>query len=123
MISAEEDVRLDENQRAIMGRMIEEGMDEREAKLRVLCIAKPPDHFVTVPSRGLKYPKMMYHTDGRTRIAQNPEGVQEATANGWSIDPTPKALKRLQNTAPETGEFEVPAAMTIAAQKRKAKEA
>lgn len=77
------DVRLDETQQSIMETMIEGGMDEREAKLRVLCIAKPPDHFHHVPASGKLYPKMLYNADGRTKICVSAADNEVAKQHGW----------------------------------------
>jgi hypothetical protein len=81
------DLRLDENQIGIMQTMIErEGMDEREAKMRVLNIAKPPDHFQYVPPRTGKfvgYPRMIYLADGKKKVVNNPAEYDAHREKGW----------------------------------------
>lgn len=115
----EDDVRLDEGQKAIMRGMIEGGMDEREAKLRVLCIATPPDHFRRVITPHQNYPRVVYHADGRSRMAQTEVDHQAATKAGWKDQPTQAYLDKAQGTPPEPKEFEVPAGAAIAVDKQR----
>lgn len=115
----EDDVRLDEQQRSIMNRMIAEGIDEREAKLRVLCIAKPPDHFQVVPNPNLAYPRMVYHVDGRTRLAKDKQDHEAALDAGWENVPTPAALEILQTGVKPAVEATIPASMSLAVEKQR----
>ena len=104
----DQDVRLDESQLAIMAQMIESGIEEREAKLRVLCLAKPPDHFMVVPTPFKPYPQMVYHKDGRYKLALDAEDHAKAKENGWQDQPTEKALVKLQNVKPPAPPIERP---------------
>ena len=83
-----EDGRLDEHQREIMNQMIDSGMDAHEAKMRVLCIAIPPDHFKSVPQGHDLFPVALYHPDGRIKSAKDEKDKREALKAGWLEKPS-----------------------------------
>lgn len=85
----EEDYRLDERQKGIVRHMIEyQGLEEREAKIRVLNLGSTPDHMKPVPPSTATYPRMVYHEDGRLKVAADPENYKEAKKNGWTDKPS-----------------------------------
>lgn len=86
------DSKLNPTQVAIMEDMIEKGMEEREAKLRALCMAAPPEISVPLPPKrgphGPHYPRMVYHPDGRMNVCQDPDNFEAAMAAGWEDKPS-----------------------------------
>lgn len=94
------DVRLDDRQRQMMGLMMDQGIDEREAKLKVMCIAIPPDHYKSVPGGGA-FPRMMYHTDGRNKIVKSATEGQKASADGFGDTPAQSFIDKAQGVKPE----------------------
>lgn len=114
------DVILDPRQEQMMAQLIHSGMDAREAKLRVMCIAKPPDHFQVINTPFQAYPKMLYHPDGRHQPCENPAQHEIAKSKGWSDTPTQMCLEKFQGgvlTSP-ADEFKVPLSVTMAAEKQ-----
>lgn len=100
----QEDVRLDDNQRMMMQQMLtmDSGVrDEHEAKIRVLNIAAPPDHFKRVANPNLQWPKMLYHGKlPKWQVCKTPEDYAIAKEAGWLDAPLPMHLEKLQNVAP-----------------------
>ena len=98
------DVRLDDNQRMMMQQMLtmDTGVhDEHEAKIRVLNIAAPPDHFKRVANPNLQWPKMLYHgKQPKWQTCPNAEEYAKAKEAGWLDTPLPMHLEKLQNVAP-----------------------
>lgn len=85
----QQESRLDEAQQGIMQQMIETlEIDPREAKLRTMCIAVPPDHFKYIPPRGERFPRTAYHPDGRIKSARTLDIYQKLLAEGWEDHPS-----------------------------------
>ena len=83
-----EDGRLDEGQKGVMRQMIAGGMDEVEAKTRVLCIGHSPENMKTVPiDPNVRYPRMVYHKDGRMKVADDEANYNAAVEAGWVDKP------------------------------------
>lgn len=121
--SMESDLRLDDKQVGMINQMVEmQGMDEREAKIRVMCIAVPPDHYKAMPSSG-RYPRMVYRKDGKTSIVGSAEDHQKALASGWSDEASQIHVDRAQGIKPAPAPLEVPVAMTQAVEKQRARAA
>jgi hypothetical protein len=90
------DKRIDENMERIMTHMINEGESPFDAKLKALCIAKPPDHFLQVQGGGA-FPKLLYHESGQMKTVEDEEEQSELLKQkGWSAKPTQKHLDKLQ---------------------------
>ena len=90
------DKRIDENMERIMTHMINEGESPLDAKLKALCIAKPPDHFAQVPPAGA-WPKLLYHESGAVKSVEDEEEYAEVMRQkGWLSKPTAKHLDKLQ---------------------------
>lgn len=122
-LQAAEDGRLDEHQKAMMNLMISQGIDEREAKLKVMCIAKPPDHYQAVPATGGAYPRTVYHRDGRIKVANDEEDYDQAKKAGWQDKPSDihvekslQAEQKRQKLVP----IELPPGGALAIQKERA---
>jgi len=90
------DKRIDENMERIMTHMINEGEDPRDAKLKALCIAKPPDHFAQVQPAGA-WPKLLYHETGTMKSVEDEEEYKTLIKQkGWFTKPQAKHLDKLQ---------------------------
>ena len=74
----------------------------RRIKAKALREAAPPSDVVTVEANGSEpeaiaappagpadYPRMLYHPDGRTTIADTPEQHDQLTPDGWGTIPSP----------------------------------
>lgn len=109
------DVRLDERQIEMINQMIDQGVDPREAKLRVMCIAIPPDHYKAVPGKGL-YPRMLYKETGKTKTVNDSSEHQNAIEAGWSDAAFDSNLERPKEPSPNV---QVPVAMAQAVEKRR----
>lgn len=118
----QQDVRLDDSQQAMMRQMMETlGITEREAKLRVMCIAAPPDHFKVIPVGFKPYPQMVYHPDGRNKLCPNAKEHEAARAAGWGDAPLQIHLDKFQGGAHTVAlAFEVPGSVLKADEKKKA---
>jgi hypothetical protein len=94
------DKRIDENMERTMTHMINEGESPFDAKLKALCIAKPPDHFQQVAPAGA-WPKLVYHEDGKAmKTVEDEEGLAELMKQkGWLLKPPQKHLDRMQRGA------------------------
>jgi hypothetical protein len=100
----QEDISFDEGQMAVINRLISEGVDEHEAKIRVLCIGAPPDHFKSIKIPYQAYPKMMYHADGRNQVCNSAADEEIAKENGWADSPARVHLDKFQNPSAEVVE-------------------
>ena len=109
------DIPLNPRQKQAAEQMIAQGMDEREAKLRAITIAEPPDHFQRVPYVYEEYPRMVYHPDGRTGVAATAEDHAAARVAGW-LDQPPSTAPREEAPAPA---FEVHPGAAVAVAKRR----
>lgn len=90
------DKRIDENMERIMTHMINEGESPFDAKLKALCIAKPPDHYSIIPSAGA-FPKLLYNESGAMKSVEDEEEMAEVMKQkGWSTKPAQKHLDKLQ---------------------------
>lgn len=91
------DKRIDENMERIMTHMINEGESPFDAKLKALCIAKPPDHFQIIPPAGA-WPKLLYHDSGKIKTVEDEDEMAELTGKekGWSGKPSQKHLDKFQ---------------------------
>ena len=90
------DKRIDENMERIMTHMINEGESPFDAKLKALCIAKPPDHFAQVAPGGV-WPKLLYHESGQMKSVEDEEECAELMKQkGWTLKPVQKHLDKLQ---------------------------
>ncbi len=90
------DKRIDENMERTMTHMINEGESPFDAKLKALCIAKPPDHFAQVPPAG-PWPQLLYHESGAMKSVEDEEERTEVLKQkGWSVKPAQKHLDKLQ---------------------------
>ncbi len=90
------DKRIDENMERIITHMINEGESPLDAKLKALCIAKPPDHFSQVPSAGA-WPKLLYHESGAVKSVEDEEEYADVMKQkGWFAKPSAKHLDKLQ---------------------------
>ena len=90
------DKRIDENMERIMTHMINEGESPFDAKLKALCIAKPPDHFAQVPGGGA-WPKLLYHESGAMKsVEDEDEMAMLLKQKGWAEKPATKHLDKLQ---------------------------
>lgn len=96
----QEDVRLDEGQKAMIDQMLkmDNGIaDEYEAKLRVLNIAAPPDHFKRIVTGYKAYPKMLYNSQKpEWKPCPNAEEHEKAKEAGWLDEPQKMHLDKLQ---------------------------
>ena len=103
-MAAVDDSRFDERQldimRTIAAQLVSEGYDvqsaKHEAKLRVMNIAAPPDHFKVIPSKNLPYPKMIYHPNGKLKTVKNREEHTVAIEEGWLDEPQKIHMDKLQ---------------------------
>jgi hypothetical protein len=90
------DKRIDENMERVMTHMINEGESPFDAKLKALCIAKPPDHFAQVPPAG-PFPQLLYHESGAVKSVEDEEERSEMLKQkGWATKPSAKHLDKLQ---------------------------
>jgi len=90
------DKRIDENMERVMTHMINEGESPFDAKLKALCIAKPPDHYLQIPPAGA-WPKLLYHESGALKSVEDEEEYAELSKQkGWFAKPTQKHLDKLQ---------------------------
>lgn len=90
------DSRLDDLQKSHMKHMMNTlGIDEREAKIRVLCMGTPPDHFKVIPKGG-EYPRMLYHKNGKFAKVEDEDEHKAMEKEGWVDKPLPIHLKKLQ---------------------------
>ena len=90
------DKRIDENMERIMTHMINEGESPYDAKLKALCIAKPPDHYLIIPAAG-QWPKLLYHEGGSMKAVEDEEEMAELTKQkGWSSKPSQKHVDKAQ---------------------------
>lgn len=90
------DKRIDENMERTMTHMINEGESPFDAKLKALCIARAPDHFVQVPPAGA-WPKLIYHESGAVKSVEDEEEYGEMMKQkGWTAKPLAKHLDKLQ---------------------------
>jgi hypothetical protein len=91
------DKRIDENMERVMTHMINEGESPFDAKLKALCIAKPPDHYSIIPPSGA-WPKLLYHESGALKSVEDEEEMTDLMKKqkGWSTSPSQKHLDKLQ---------------------------
>jgi len=93
------DKRIDENMERTMTHMINEGESPFDAKLKALCIAKPPDHFAQIPPAGA-FPQLLYHESGSVKSVEDEEERTEVLKQkGWAVKPTQKHIDKLQRGA------------------------
>jgi uncharacterized coiled-coil protein SlyX len=91
------DSRLTEKQKRHMRHMMDNlGLNEQEAKIRVLCMGNPPEHFEQIPAGGA-YPKMLYNKNGKFCKVNDEEEHAEMTKEGWVDKPLKIHLEKLQN--------------------------
>jgi hypothetical protein len=83
-----DDARLSEQQKGHMRLMIEQGVPEREAKMRVMTIGATPDYQGPVPPPWQPFPKSLYHKDGRIQVCKDEANLEAALAAGWTEKPT-----------------------------------
>ena len=109
------ELKLTEDQVQTIQDMVDGGMDEREALLRVLTIAKPRD--IDRPVRNLRrgdFPKMIYHPDGEHKVVKNEAEYRVAQKDGWADEPAQIHLDKFQEGSkltaarPEAGEPAIP---------------
>jgi hypothetical protein len=118
----DETIQLDDNQIAIMNELIAHGEDPRDAKVRVLCIARPPDNFKVIPTRYQAYPRCVYHPNGKSKTVANEASHKKASEEGWKDEPAQANLDALQVPMLPKHKLE-PDEVAVAAEEKKRKRA
>jgi hypothetical protein len=92
------DSRLSEKQKRHMKHMMDTlGLSEAEAKVKVLCMGVPPDHFEVLPP-GNSYPRMIYSKEGKFHRVENEDEHAELRKAGWLDRPLKIHLDKLQRS-------------------------
>lgn len=89
------DRRIDETMERQITHLLEQGESPFDAKLKVLCIGHAPDHSKPVPPLGA-WPKLMYHEDGKTKLAEDESDVKRLLKDGYTDKPTAKFMDKAQ---------------------------
>ena len=90
------DKRIDENMERIMTHMINQGESPYDAKLKAMCIAKAPDHYLQIANAG-QWPKCVYHESGAIKAVEDEEELAELMKQkGWSAKPSQKHVDKAQ---------------------------
>jgi hypothetical protein len=90
------DKRIDEQMAEHITHHLNEGETPFDAKLKALCVSKPPDHYRQISPAG-QWPKLMYHADGRTKTVEDQEELDALNKEkGWSTKASKIHLDKFQ---------------------------
>lgn len=89
------DRRIDDEMARHITHFLEQGESPFDAKLKALCIAKPPDHYKAVSPAGA-WPKLVYSESGQTKLAEDEGDYKRLLKDGWSEKPSQAYLSKAQ---------------------------
>lgn len=89
------DRRIDEEMELHITHFLNQGESPFDAKLKALCMGHPPEHSKVVSPKGA-WPKLLYHEDGKTKLAEDDEDMKKLLKQGWSVTPTAKFSDKAQ---------------------------